>query len=91
MLRPLDVEAITATARRTHRALVIDEGWRTGSISAEISARIMETAFYDLDAPVGRVCGAEVPTPYAKHLEQAALPQVASIVRAATELVSRDG
>ena len=63
---------------RTHRAVVVDEGWRTGSLSAEISARIMEDAFYDLDAPVARVCSAEVPMPYAKHLEEAALPQVGS-------------
>ena len=56
--------------------MVVDEGWRSGSISAEISARIIEEAFYELDAPVARVCSAEVPMPYAKHLEDAALPQV---------------
>ena len=65
----------STSVRRTHRAVVVDEGWRSGSISAEISARIMEQAFYDLDAPVERVCGAEVPMPYAKHLEEAALPE----------------
>ena len=64
--------------RRTHRAVVVDEGWRSGSLSAEISARIVEQAFYDLDAPVERVCTAEVPMPYAKHLEEAALPQAAA-------------
>jgi pyruvate dehydrogenase E1 component beta subunit len=62
---------------------VVDEAWRTGSLAAELSARIAEEAFYDLDAPVRRVCGAEVPTPYAQHLEVAALPQVADIVAAA--------
>ena len=54
---------------------MIDEGWRAGSFSAEISAQIMENAFDDLDAPVARVCSAEVPMPYAKHLEAAALPR----------------
>lgn len=82
-LRPLDDEAIMDSVRRTHHAVVVDEGWRTGSISAEISARIMEQALYDLDAPVERVCTAEVPLPYAKHLEAAALPQSAGIAAAA--------
>ncbi len=82
-LRPLDTETLLASVTRTHRAVVVDEAWRTGSLAAEISARIAEEAFYELDAPVGRVCGAEVPTPYAEHLEQAALPQVADIVTAA--------
>jgi pyruvate dehydrogenase E1 component beta subunit len=84
-LRPLDTEAILASVGRTRRAVVVDEGWRSASISAEISARIMEGAFYELDAPVGRVCTVEVPMPYAKHLEDAALPQVAGIVQAARE------
>lgn len=86
-LRPLDDEAILATVASTHRAVVVDEGWRSGGISAEISARITEAAFYDLDAPVGRVCSAEVPVPYAKHLEQAALPSVDGVVAAAREAV----
>ncbi len=88
VLRPLDTEAIVATARRTHRVVVVDEGWRSGGISAEISARVMEGAFYDLDAPVVRVCGEEVPIPYAKHLEDASIPQVATIVAAAREVVA---
>ena len=66
--------------------MVIDEGWRTGSFAAEVSARIMEGGFYDLDAPVARVCSAEVPIPYAGHLEDAALPQVETIVKAVREL-----
>jgi pyruvate dehydrogenase E1 component beta subunit len=82
-LRPLDDATILGSVRRTHRAVVIDEGWRSGSLSAEIAARIMEGAFYDLDAPVGRVCSAEVPMPYARHLELAALPTVDGIVAAA--------
>jgi pyruvate dehydrogenase E1 component beta subunit len=86
-LRPLDTQAILRTTGRTRRAVIVDEGWRTGSISAEISARITEGAFYELDAPIARVCAAEVPIPYAKHLEEAALPQVPDIVRAALDLV----
>jgi len=81
VLRPLDQATILASVRKTHRAVVVDEAWRTGSFAAEISAQIVEGAFYDLDAPVARVCGAEVPVPYPKHLEDAALPQVASIVK----------
>jgi pyruvate dehydrogenase E1 component beta subunit len=83
VLRPLDDDAITGSVTRTHRAVVVDEGWRSGSISAEVTARIVEGAFWDLDAPVGRVCSAEVPMPYAAHLEAAALPSVDSIVAAA--------
>ena len=86
VLRPLDNETLLASVRKTHRALIVDEAWRSGGISAEISARIMEGAFYDLDAPVGRVCGAEVPMPYPRHLEEAALPQVATIVASARGL-----
>jgi len=81
-LRPLDTDTILESVCRTHRVVVVDEGWRSGSLSAEVSARIMEDAFYDLDAPVGRVCSAEVPVPYAKHLEEAAIPQVPGIVAA---------
>jgi len=90
-LRPLDEAAILASVRKTHRAVVVDEGWRSGSISAEISARITEHAFYELDAPVGRVCSAEVPIPYSKHLELAALPSVERIVAAAKEAVRASG
>ena len=82
-LRPLDDATIMESVRRTHRAVLVDEGWRSGGLSAEVSARITEQAFYDLDAPVERVCTAEVPLPYAKHLEDAALPQVEDIVAAA--------
>ncbi len=90
-LRPLDNAAIIDSVTRTHRALIIDEGWRSGSISAEISARIMEGAFYELDAPVARVCSAEVPMPYAKHLEDAALPQPPAIVEAARTMMGERG
>ena len=87
-LRPLDDDAILETVGKTHRVVVVDEGWRSGGISAEISARITEGAFYELDAPVARVCGVEVPTPYPEHLERAALPQVEDIVEAARNLFS---
>jgi len=87
-LRPLDDATIIASVSKTHRALIVDEGWKSGSLAAEIMARIMEQAFYELDAPVARVCSVEVPIPYPKHLEDAALPQVANIV-AAVEGVMR--
>jgi pyruvate dehydrogenase E1 component beta subunit len=86
-LRPLDVDALVGSVCRTHRAVVVDEGWRTGSLAAEIAARLSEDAFYDLDAPVARVCSAEVPIPYARHLEEAALPRVEGIVAAARRTV----
>ncbi|MRX43484.1 alpha-ketoacid dehydrogenase subunit beta [Agromyces kandeliae] len=88
-LRPLDDDAILATVAKTHRAVVVDEGWRSGSLSAEVSARITESAFYELDAPVARVCSEEVPVPYAKHLEEAALPSVARVISAARATVGQ--
>jgi pyruvate dehydrogenase E1 component beta subunit len=87
-LRPLDTATIVDSVTRTHRAVIIDEGWKTGSISAEIMARIMENAFYELDAPLARVCSAEVPMPYPKHLEDAAIPQAPTIVAAARRVVT---
>ena len=90
VLRPLDDATLMASVRRTRRAVVVDEGWRTGSLAGEIMARIMEQAFYDLDAPVARVCSEEVPMPYAKHLEEAALPQPAKIVAAVKRLLGKD-
>ena len=86
-LRPLDTDAIVASVARTHRVVVVDEGWRSGGINAEIAMRIVEHAFYELDAPIARVCTEEVPLPYAKHLEDAALPSVDGIVTAARALV----
>jgi pyruvate dehydrogenase E1 component beta subunit len=90
-LRPLDTPTVLGSVARTHRALIVDEGWQTGSFAAEVSARIMEGGFYDLDAPVRRVCSAEVPMPYARHLEDAALPQAATIAAAARAMLRRDG
>ena len=85
-LRPLDEKTVLESVRKTRRAVIVDEGWRSGSLAGEIAARIAEQAFYDLDAPVARVCSAEVPIPYPKHLEDAALPQPAQIVAAARGL-----
>jgi pyruvate dehydrogenase E1 component beta subunit len=90
-LRPLDTSTIMDSVAKTHRAVIVDESWRTGSFAAEVSAQIMEFAFDDLDAPVARVCSAEVPMPYAKHLEAATLPQVEGIVNAARSVVPRHG
>jgi len=87
-LRPLDVETIIASVRKTRRAVVIEDDWKFGGFAGEISAIIMERAFDDLDAPVARVCGADVPIPYAKELEQAALPQPQDIVNAARGLIA---
>lgn len=87
-LRPLDDATIIASVRKTHRALIVDEGWQSGSLSAEICTRIVEQAFYELDAPVRRLCRQEVPVPYARPLEEAAIPQVADIVRVAQEMLS---
>ncbi|MFJ7777045.1 alpha-ketoacid dehydrogenase subunit beta [Streptomyces yangpuensis] len=87
-LRPLDDATVLASVARTHRAVIVDEAWRSGSISAEVAARIAERSFYELDAPVQRVCSQEVPIPYARQLEEAALPQPASIVAAVRQAVA---
>lgn len=89
VLRPLDEAAILKSVTKTRRAIMIDEGWRSGSLSAEVMARIIEGAFWELDMPPARICSAEVPMPYAKHLEEAALPSVAAIVAAARQMLGR--
>jgi 2-oxoisovalerate dehydrogenase E1 component len=88
-LRPLDDRTIMASVKKTRRAVIVDEGWRSGSLSAEICTRIVEQSFWDLDGPVGRVCSEEVPIPYARHLEIAAIPQVPKIVAAAKAALGR--
>ncbi|MCB1424594.1 MAG: alpha-ketoacid dehydrogenase subunit beta [Notoacmeibacter sp.] len=90
VLRPLDMETVLASVRKTHRALVVDEGWRTGSLAAEIGMQLAEEAFFDLDAPLARVCSAEVPVPYARHLEAAAIPQAGTIATAVRRTLGRD-
>jgi pyruvate dehydrogenase E1 component beta subunit len=91
VLRPLDADTILASLAKTHRAVIVDEGWRTGSFAAEVCARVMEGAFYELDSPVARICSAEVPMPYAPHLEDAALPQATNIVQCVQEMLERHG
>jgi len=86
VLRPLDLAPVIESVKKTRRVVVIDEGWRSGGLAAEVMARLMEQAFYELDAPVARVCSEEVPVPYARHMEEAALPQVERIVAAAKGL-----
>jgi pyruvate dehydrogenase E1 component beta subunit len=87
VLRPLDDATIEGSVAKTRRVVIVDEGWRSGSISAEIAARLAERAFYELDAPIERVCSEEVPMPYAKHLEEEALPQAADVIEAAMRTV----
>jgi pyruvate/2-oxoglutarate/acetoin dehydrogenase E1 component len=88
-LRPLDDTTIMTSVAKTRRAIIVDEGWRSGSLSAEIGMRIVEQAFWELDAPLGRVCSEEVPIPYARHLENAAIPQAPKIVAAAKAALGR--
>jgi pyruvate/2-oxoglutarate/acetoin dehydrogenase E1 component len=89
VLRPLDEATILASVRKTRRAVIVDEGWRSGSLSAEIMARIVEGAFWELEAPLARVCSAEVPIPYARHLEEAALPSIEAVIAAARRTLGR--
>ncbi|MDG4897578.1 pyruvate dehydrogenase complex E1 component subunit beta [Mesorhizobium sp. WSM4976] len=87
VLRPLDNATLFESVARTRRCIVVDEGWKSGSISAEIAARLSEDQFFELDAPIRRICSREVPVPYAAHMEEAALPQTPQIVDAARSLV----
>lgn len=87
VLRPLDMDTVVESVARTHRCVIVDEGWKSGSLSAEVTARLIETTFFELDQPIARVCSVEVPIPYAAHMEQAALPQAAQIVAVARALV----
>lgn len=87
-LRPLDTETVFSSVKKNHRVLIVDEGWRSGSLSAEISSRIMESCFYDLDAPVERLCRREVPVPYARHMELSAIPQASDILAKIQEMLA---
>ena len=89
-LRPLDMETVLESVRKTHKALVVEEVWKTGGFGAEVAAQIQEDAFEYLDAPVKRVAGAEVPMPYSRYLEQAAIPDPTRVAAAVRSLV-RDG
>ncbi|MEQ9122037.1 MAG: transketolase C-terminal domain-containing protein, partial [Alphaproteobacteria bacterium] len=88
-LRPLDVDAIVTSVRKTNRIVSVEEGWPYAGIGAEIAATMMESAFDWLDAPVLRVSGKDVPMPYAANLEKLALPQVEDIVAAAKAVCYR--
>lgn len=87
VLRPLDMDTVLASVGRTRRVVIVDEGWKSGSISAEIAARLAEDALYELDAPIRRVCSREVPVPYAQHMEDATLPSVDGILAAVRSLM----
>ncbi len=89
-LRPLDVDAILATVRKTNRAVYLEEGWSYLGVGAQVAAIIQEEAFDDLDAPVLRVTQADVPMPYAKNLEQIAKPNADRVVRACNRVLYRD-
>ena len=89
-LRPLDTQTLFKSVNKTHRVLVVDEGWRTGSLASEICALVAEHCFWSLDAPPNRICSKEVPIPYPQHLEHAATPQVSQVVEAALVLLNRD-
>ena len=91
VLRPLDMATVEESVARTRRVIVVDEGWKSGSISAEIAARLAEDSLYELDAPVRRICSREVPVPYAAQMEAAALPRTEEIVRGARVLLNRPG
>lgn len=90
VLRPLDMPTILDSIRKTRRAVVVDEAWRTGSFAGEVLAQIVEQAFFELDAPLARVCSEEVPVPYAKHLEEATLPQPEKIVAAVRSILGQE-
>jgi len=87
VMRPLDIDTLVESLSRTHRAVLIEEAWQTGGMMAEVSAQLVNRAFWELDAPIARVASDEVPIPYARHLEIAALPQVEDIVAAAKRLM----
>ncbi len=89
-LRPLDNETIFNSARKTHRVLLVEEAWGAVNVSSEVSARIMENVFYDLDVPVQRLGGVEVPIPYPKHLEDACIPQKDDIINKVKKMLQHD-
>jgi pyruvate dehydrogenase E1 component beta subunit len=90
-LRPLDMETLAASVRRTSRAVIVEEGWPECGVGANLAARLYESCFDHLDAPVARVSAADVPMPYARNLEQAALPKPDDVVSAVRRLVGRAG
>jgi pyruvate dehydrogenase E1 component subunit beta len=90
-IRPLDWDTITRSVRKTSRLLIVEEGWPTYGVGAEVAAGVQERCFDDLDAPILRLGGAEVPMPYNQSLEKAAIPSADDIVRMALKTVGRNG
>lgn len=90
ILRPLHDEGVMRTVRKTRNVLIVEDAWRSVSVSSEVSARIMEQCFDVLESPVRRLCGVEVPIPYPLHLEEASVPSVDQIVAAVQEGVVHD-
>mmetsp|Transcript_9997 Transcript_9997/g.17477 ORF Transcript_9997/g.17477 Transcript_9997/m.17477 type:complete len:365 (-) Transcript_9997:665-1759(-) len=88
-IKPLDRDTILASARKTHRVIAVEEGWPQCGVSAEISAVVTEQAFDDLDAPVMRITGSEVPMPYATNLEELALPHVEDIIKGVKKILNK--
>jgi len=88
-LKPMDTDTVIASVKKTGRLVTVEEGWKQSGVGAEIAARVMEEAFDYLDAPVARVCGKDVPMPYAANLEKLALPSVAEVVEAAKAVCYR--
>ena len=90
VLNPIDNETIMKSVAKTHKVLIVEEAWKSVSVSSEIIARIMENAFFDLDAPVQRICGVEVPIPYPKHLEDASIPQKQDVINSVLKMMKND-
>ncbi len=90
-LRPLDMETVLRSVKKTNRAVIVEEDWRSYGIGAEVASRIQEEAFDYLDAPIQRVAAVEVPMPYAKNLEQAAIPDAKRVIEAVKQLLVRTG
>jgi pyruvate dehydrogenase E1 component beta subunit len=86
-LRPLDMDPVLQSFRKTNRAVIVEEGWRSFGVGAEISARIYEEAFDFVDAPIRRVAQKEVPLPYNRNLEQLALPKIEDVIAAVKEVL----
>lgn len=85
-LRPLDMETVIGSVKKTHRAIVVEEAWKTGGFAGELASAIQEEAFDQLDGPVGRVAGVDVPAPYNRKLEAAAFPDAQQVTKAIEKL-----
>jgi len=88
-LNPLDIDSIINSIKKTGKAIVVEEGWKTGGVGGEIVSQIMENAFDYLDAPIKRVAGKDVPMPYSKNLEKLAIPSTEDIIKSVKEIVTK--